>query len=272
MARRKVIALSFLLAAAPLSGQDGVSPKAAEAIRIFDARIVAANAQAGDAAKPLAKEKLRDKEAVEKRILFMKKIDQIVRVALVQHWKDPMPGEDGTAYGEHVTRVFNEIDPPHTAELKRILEARRWKWITRTEFGDEVSEAAWLLVQHADRDPAFQKKILGIMEKLPETEVFKRDAAYLFDRVAVKTNAPQRYATQWDCDGATPVVQGPELDLEAVEKRRAAIGLEPLDEYKKGFVDYCAKRAPLKSTAPLAYTIASPDGDDPALRRPDDGD
>ncbi|PIP81439.1 MAG: hypothetical protein CO113_10520 [Elusimicrobia bacterium CG_4_9_14_3_um_filter_62_55] len=248
MARRKVIALSFLLAAAPLSAQDGVSPKAAEAIRVFDARIVAANAQSGNAAKPLAKKKLRDKDAVRRRILHMKKVDQIVRAALIKHWKDPMPGEDGRIYGERVIGVLNEIDPPHTAELKRILEARRWKWITRTEFGDEVSEAAWLLVQHADRDPAFQKKILGIMEKLPEAEVSKRDAAYLFDRVAVKTNAPQRYATQWDCDGATPVVQGPELDLEAVEKRRAEIGLEPLNKYKKGFVDYCAKRALEKKT------------------------
>lgn len=243
MARRKVIAFAILLAAAPLSAADAPSPKAEEAIRIFDARMTAARVIAGDAAKPLPKKKLRDKEAVKARILFMKKIDQVARVALVKHWKDPMPGEDGRLYGEHVTRAFNEVDPPNTAELKRILEARKWKWITRSEFGDEVSEAAWLLAQHADRDPAFQKKVLGVIEKLPETEVAKKDVAYLFDRVAVKTNAPQRYATQWDCDGATPVPQGPKLDLDAVERRRAEIGLGPLDEYKKSFVDYCAKRA-----------------------------
>ncbi|KAK0351541.1 hypothetical protein LTR94_024562, partial [Friedmanniomyces endolithicus] len=61
-----------------------------------------------------------------------------------------------------------------------------------------ASNAAWLMAQHADRDPQFQ----AMMEPLVKSgEVSLANYAYLFDRIAVGADRPQRYGTQGRCTG-----------------------------------------------------------------------
>jgi len=63
--------------------------------------------------------------------------------------------------------------------------------------GKEGSNHFWLLVQHCDRYPEFQKKVLKAMDK----EVKKGNAdpnnyAYLYDRVKVNAGEKQLFGTQ----------------------------------------------------------------------------
>jgi hypothetical protein len=97
--------------------------------------------------------------------------------------------------------------------------------------GERASKAAWLLVQHADLDPAFQKQCLPLLEKtVAAGEGSAKDLAYLTDRVLVAEGKPQRYGTQFhNVEGK--LVPRPIEDEANVDARRAAVGLGTMAEY-----------------------------------------
>lgn len=121
------------------------------------------------------------------------------------------------------------IDSLNTAWLKGIIAERGWP--TASAVGEEGAHDAWLLVQHADRDPAFQREVLALMEAaVAEGEASGSDFAYLTDRVRVAAGEAQVYGTQ------IKVVEGEPVPLEmedaaGVDARRAAVGLPPLADY-----------------------------------------
>jgi hypothetical protein len=113
--------------------------------------------------------------------------------------------------------------------LKALVDEVGWPRIS--EVGELASTQAWLLVQHADADPAFQLRALRLMEKLlPAGEVSKRNYAYLYDRIMLKLNGRQRYATQMTCEGRRRLPL-PLEDPGAVERLRKEAGMEPVAEY-----------------------------------------
>lgn len=82
-------------------------------------------------------------------------------------------------------------------ELKIIFEKYGFLW--ESDIGIEASHAAWLIIQHADSDTAFQARYLDAMEiALNNRGIIenKSDYAYLYDRVQKNRNKPQRYGTQ----------------------------------------------------------------------------
>ena len=96
--------------------------------------------------------------------------------------------------------------------------------------GDDGANAAWLLVQHADADPKFQRRCLDLMTQLPGDQVPKTKVAYLTDRVLLAEGKKQIYGTQFtQQDGKW--APRPLEDEKNVEQRRAEAGLPPLDEY-----------------------------------------
>ena len=104
-------------------------------------------------------------------------------------------------------------------------------WPTRTMVGDNGAQAAWLLVQHADHDVAFQRKCLGMMKPLVgQAQVFRGTVAYLTDRVLVNEGKRQVYATQFHTVGGLHQPR-PMIDPVNVDKRRLAMGLTTLKEY-----------------------------------------
>lgn len=130
-----------------------------------------------------------------------------------------------------LTNDTHELDVLHTERLKEILAVHEWMTISR--FGEKADSDAWLLVQHADHDPAFQENCLRILEKLvPLGETSKRNYAYLYDRVALKSEgSKQKYGTQ-------AILQGDQFELcpfvdslKDVNERRREMGLETVEEY-----------------------------------------
>jgi hypothetical protein len=94
------------------------------------------------------------------------------------------------------------------------------------------ASAAWLLVQHADADPAFQRQCLDLMAKLPKEEVSQPNVAYLTDRVLLAEGKAQMYGTQFVVEEGQ-LKPRPIEDEANVDKRRAKMGLPPLAEYKQ---------------------------------------
>jgi hypothetical protein len=131
---------------------------------------------------------------------------------------------------ERLSQTIQKADEENTKRLVEIVEQHGWPSISLV--GQDGANAAWLLVQHADRDRKFQRKCLDLMAKLPKNEVSQRDLAYLTDRVLLAEGKKQLYGTQMDsADGKW--VPRPLEDPENVEQRRAVHGLEPLAEYIK---------------------------------------
>ncbi len=127
-------------------------------------------------------------------------------------------------------RAF-DADLDNTAWLKQAFEDNGRKWWPISEIGEDASYYLWLLVQHADRDPAFQKTILMEMEPMAETgEVGKSHYAYLYDRVMSGAGEPQRYGTQMECREAR---YQPKLleNEDQVDAMRASVGLGPIADY-----------------------------------------
>lgn len=119
-------------------------------------------------------------------------------------------------------------------EWLKLVIARRG-WPGRSLVGVDGADAAWLIVQHADHDPDFQRECLGLMEKaVAAGEATLSNLAYLTDRVMVKETGYQRYGTQF-----RPGPSGPEPapleDAGRIDELRASAGLVPFDEYRRGF-------------------------------------
>jgi hypothetical protein len=103
-------------------------------------------------------------------------------------------------------------------------------WPGKSLVGEDGAHAAWLLVQHADDDPPFQKECLEKMQAVPKEEVSATDVAYLIDRVMVKESGKQRYGTQLKLeDGKWVPVTLAEPDR--VDALRKEVGMPPLAEY-----------------------------------------
>lgn len=99
--------------------------------------------------------------------------------------------------------------------------------------GKTGSNHFWLLVQHCNKQPNFQQKVLLAMKK----EVNKANAdpekfAYLTDRVRLNTAQKQVYGTQvtynTDSCQAIPRSLGDSLN---VNHRRKRLGMQPLEAY-----------------------------------------
>ncbi len=96
--------------------------------------------------------------------------------------------------------------------------------------GEKGSNDFWLMAQHCDQDVPFQQRVLKLMKaQLTKHNADSKNYAYLTDRVLLNTGQKQLYGTQLtyrsDSCQAIPL---PLRDSLAVNKRRKAIGLEPI--------------------------------------------
>lgn len=124
-----------------------------------------------------------------------------------------------------------KVDRDNTEYLKKACEKHGWPG--KSLVGEEAANAAWLLAQHADLDPAFQAKCLDLLKVAFEKgDATGQQLAYLTDRVLLKQGKKQVYGTQFTGSGKN--AQPSPIDDEAnVDKRRQEVGLGTLEEYAK---------------------------------------
>jgi hypothetical protein len=126
-------------------------------------------------------------------------------------------------------RRNGEQDSLNELRVTQILDERGW--LGPEEVGEKGSSALYLVIQHADLP--VQEKYLPMMQKaVAAGKASPSNLAYLEDRVLMRQGKPQRYGSQIVPDKATgawvlyEVEDPPNLD-----KRRASVGLGPIQEY-----------------------------------------
>lgn len=124
----------------------------------------------------------------------------------------------------------DSIDRKHAARMKKIVHTYGWPGISLV--GIEASNAAWLLLQHADHDPTFQKECLARMKALPKEDILQPNIAYLEDRILTAEGKPQLYGTQFQGTGKS-LRPRPIADEKSVDRRRKSMGLGTMAEYTK---------------------------------------
>jgi hypothetical protein len=174
-----------------------------------------ASAQKDGEAKP------KRNEALRQELLGMMKADQELRME-ISNFASPDAA---------VLLRIAVIDRKNIARMKEIIAKHGWPG--KSLVGEDGAEAAWLLVQHADKDREFQKNCLTLLERAVKArEASAGELAYLTDRVRIGENEKQVYGTQFRLvDGKWQPY--PIEDEKNVDQRRKEMGLSPLAEYRK---------------------------------------
>ena len=151
--------------------------------------------------------------------------------------------------GMEIIMGIMRVDRKNTARIKQIVHEHGWP--TRSMVGEDGAHAAWLLVQHADRAPAFQAKCLDLLKKAVQAgEASGRDLALLTDRVRTSQNKPQVYGTQLEMTDDGTWQPLPIENPESVDQRRASVGLPPLEQYIQRVTEQMEKGERPSGSAP----------------------
>ncbi len=120
------------------------------------------------------------------------------------------------------------MDARHLDKLKQLLGNQ--PWFAPLELDPASEYDAWLIVLHADHDPAFQAAVLKALRPRAEAGLFDgRRYALLYDTWAREQGQPQRYGTQKVCANGHWVADVTEAP-EKLAARRAKMGLPPLQQ------------------------------------------
>jgi hypothetical protein len=127
------------------------------------------------------------------------------------------------------TEAMAVADSENLPWLKQVVTSVGWPG--RSLVGEDGAHAAWLLAQHADSDPGFQRRCLDLLTAaVADGEATAVEQAYLTDRVLLAEGKPQEYGTQAIArDGGFQPRNLREPDR--VDERRASVGLGSLAEY-----------------------------------------
>jgi hypothetical protein len=181
--------------------------------------------------------------ALQSDLLHRSKQDQEARFGMIKWMKDNGPNgidlnpnlqPDQLAEFDKLTLKLKEIDGDNLKWLKVLVGKQGWP--TRTLVGKDGADAAWILIQHADKDSKFQRECLDLMTALPKEETTPSNIALLTDRVLLAEGKKQLYGTQFKLVDRKlrPL---PIEDEAHVDTRRAEFGLPPLAEYTKAVED-----------------------------------
>lgn len=118
------------------------------------------------------------------------------------------------------------VDAANLPRLKSIVG--QFGFPSLAMVGREGVQAAWLLTQHADDDPEFQKHVLALIESAATDDVRPGDVAMLSDRIRIHEGKPQRFGSNFDLRTMQPT---PIEDPEHVDERRAKAHLMPMVDY-----------------------------------------
>ena len=118
-------------------------------------------------------------------------------------------------------------------EAKKIFEQYGFPGVDLV--GEEGSTDFFFLVQHADDDPSFQRKVLQAMEEeMTHRNASPKQYAYLTDRVHINEGKKQIYGTQVQVNedlGSFEVK--PVIEPDKLNERRKKVGLPPIEDYLK---------------------------------------
>lgn len=138
------------------------------------------------------------------------------------------------------------IDLPNHARLKEIMAMHGWP--RPPLFDNEAQRGAWYIAQHGqviDENGSTQWDVDFARSIMPEVraavdreELSPWDYGRMYDRIALNSGQPQRYATQMMCEEDRAVFRNVE-DEARIDEFRAEIGMPEFDQ--AGYDAHCAE-------------------------------
>jgi hypothetical protein len=179
------------------------------------------------------KERKGENMSVAEKVEFDQNLaDELKRMAEIDQIAAYIPqGKYKEMSSEEWNSFKDSVFTTHQIRLKELFDQHGFVGFDLA--GEEGSGNFWLMVQHSDHDPDFQKQVL---EKL-KIEVDRKNAnprnyALLVDRVSLNNGLPQIYGTQVDYNMEICQAFPKNLaDSVNVNQRRKEMGLQPLEEY-----------------------------------------
>jgi hypothetical protein len=138
---------------------------------------------------------------------------------------------------KNLWKVMRGKDSVNLIKVTAILD--KYGWLGPDVVGQQGSGTLFLVIQHSDQKT--QEKYLPMMrEAVKNGKAYAGNLALLEDRVALGQGKKQIYGSQIHRDPETgKYFVAPIEDEINVNKRRAAVGLEPLEDYVKHWnIDY----------------------------------
>lgn len=138
----------------------------------------------------------------------------------------------------HDHQGFNSKEFVHAVEQKDteifkeiISQMKEWPGVSMV--GHDGALAAFLVAQHSDRDVAFQRECLKLMQHAAARGEMPTGAvAFLTDRVLINSGKPQMFGTQFHANASGQLELKPLAKPEHVNERRERVGLkEPVHAY-----------------------------------------
>lgn len=164
--------------------------------------------------------------SLRRRLTQIRRSDQDVRHRFLTAYNAQTPD---TLLINRLLQEMEETDAANLTEIDSILN--EFGWPGRDRVGDECV-AIWLVLQHADIES--QTKALPMLKSAAEKgDIDPSAIAMLEDRILVNSGKRQIYGTQYyyeDDDGAKKRIIYPIEDVENVDNRRIAVGLQSLRE------------------------------------------
>lgn len=158
-------------------------------------------------------------EALRQELLALRSADEERREELVR---------EGTLWDGYHPRM-QEVHDGNASRLQEIIAQHGWP--TRAMVGDDGAEAAWIIVQHAIGNPPFQRAMLSVLKEAAcRGDIPAYQPAYLEDRICFFEGRPQIYGTQFAAGDDGLPTPWTIADPEHVNERRAAIGLDTIEE------------------------------------------
>jgi hypothetical protein len=160
---------------------------------------------------------------LRQELLAMEQKDQAIRQRVIA------AQQSGESEPAELMARMDSLDRSHADRLKAIVDEHGWPH--PSQVGPDAVNAAFLIVQHATHDPAFQERSLdSLRAAFEDGAATGQQVALLTDRVRVQQGKPQLYGTQALIQDST-IVFRPIADSTNVDVRRKELGMMPLDEY-----------------------------------------
>lgn len=153
------------------------------------------------------------------KIIKLKIEDLSLRDKLIQDGK----------LGDGYDKEMEQLHRTNATILNEIIDDIGYPTIEKV--GEEASDAAWLVIQHAISQPDFMKScLIRLEDAVDNNKANPKQLAYLSDRIAVFEGRPQLYGTQFDWQDNGQLEPNHFDDLTKVNQRRLSIGLNTLEE------------------------------------------
>ncbi|MDC7996363.1 DUF6624 domain-containing protein [Altibacter sp. HG106] len=179
------------------------------------------------------KEKTSEKQLSQEKVVFNQNLaDELRRMAEIDQIAAYTPQGDYKKMTKEKWNSFKDsVFKTHQKRLKQIFD--KYGFVGFDLAGEEGSMNFWLMVQHSDHKPNFQKQVLEKMKiEVESNNASPSNYGLLVDRVNLNTGDKQVYGTQVTYNMETgQAYPKPLKDSLTVNERRNSIGLEPIEEY-----------------------------------------